>query len=55
MIVIAATVFGALMGSLVASRRKGKSLDILQYAAGYAILFAMAGLFVTLIVHRTAM
>lgn len=55
MIVISAAVFGALLGAMVASRRKGKPLDILQYAAGYGIPFAMLGLFVTLIVHRSAM
>ncbi|CUJ98892.1 apolipoprotein acyltransferase [Shimia thalassica] len=52
MIVIFSALFGALLGTLFAKRRKGKRLDILQYAAAYAMAFAILGLFVTLIVHR---
>ncbi|MFC2969060.1 apolipoprotein acyltransferase [Acidimangrovimonas pyrenivorans] len=52
MIVIAGLVLGALYGGFLARRRKGSGLDIAQYAAGYGILFAILGLFVTIIVER---
>ena len=54
MIVIAGAILGALFGAFLAKRREGKRLDILQYAAGYAILFMIIGLFITIFVHRAA-
>lgn len=54
MIVIAGLVIGLLFGATLAKRRKGKTKDLLQYAAAYAILFSIIGLFVTVIVHRIA-
>ncbi len=48
MIVFAAALTGALVGAQVARGRKGKGLDIAQYAAGYGIAFGIVGLFVTL-------
>ncbi|MDX1781726.1 MAG: hypothetical protein R3256_10445 [Thalassovita sp.] len=54
MIVIAGAIFGALFGALLAKRRNGKGLDMLQYAAGFAILFMIIGLFITVFVHRAA-
>lgn len=49
MIVIAGLALGAIGGALLAKRRGGKSLDMAQYAAGFAIAFGLLGLFATLI------
>ncbi|SEP55195.1 hypothetical protein [Thalassovita taeanensis] len=54
MIVILGAILGAFFGALLAYRRKGRRLDMLQYAAGYAILFMIIGLFLTIFVHRAA-
>lgn len=53
MIVLAALVFGALMGWGVARRRGGRGLDQLQHAAGYGIAWALVGVFVTILIVRT--
>lgn len=55
MIVLGAALLGAIIGGLTAARRKGTGLDIAQYAAGYAIAFALLGLFATLFLHRAAL
>lgn len=47
-------VLGALIGALVAKRRGGNRLDMAQYAGGFAILFAIAGLFVAIFLFRSA-
>ena len=52
MIIAAGLIFGALTGTLTAKRRGGKTLDMLQYAAGYGIAFMLAGVFVTIILER---
>lgn len=52
MIVIAASILGAIWGGLLARRRGGNRLDIAQYAAGFAILFAILGLFATIFLER---
>lgn len=52
MIVIAGLVLGALWGGFLARRRKGKGLDIAQYATAFAILGAILGLFATVIIDR---
>lgn len=52
MIVIAGLILGAVIGALNAKRRKGTTVDILQYAFIYAMIFGMLGLFITLFVHR---
>jgi len=54
MIVIIGAILGALSGALIAKRRKGRLADILQYAFVYMLVFALAGLFATLIIHRSA-
>ncbi|SLN16704.1 hypothetical protein ROA7450_00461 [Roseovarius albus] len=54
MFVIFGAVIGALLGAFRAKARKGKLADILQYAFVYSLIFALAGLFVTLIIHRSA-
>ena len=52
MIVYGGFVLGALIGGLTARKRGGKPADIAQYAAGYAIAFCLAGLFLTIILDR---
>lgn len=52
MIVLAGLVFGALTGASLARKRGGNRLDMAQYAAGFAIAFALVGLFVTIFVER---
>jgi archaellum biogenesis protein FlaJ (TadC family) len=47
-IVISATVFGALLGAVVARRRGGRRLDMAHHAAAFAILFAVIGMVVTI-------
>ena len=54
MIVILGAILGAVSGALIAKRRKGRVADILQYAFVYALIFALAGHFSTLIVHRSS-
>lgn len=54
MVVIASLIIGAALGGLTARRRGGKRLDILQYAAGYAIAFTILGLFATIFIDRMA-
>ena len=52
MIVIAGLLFGALFGAYRARRRQGTGFDIAQYAAAHAILFALLGLFVTILIDK---
>lgn len=52
MIFYATTFIGAIYGAFLAKRRGGKGLDMLQYAAGFGILFAVIGLFITLGINR---
>lgn len=52
MIVLIAFVLGIAWGGYLARRRGGGRLDILQYAAAFGIAFAIAGLFLTVIVER---
>jgi hypothetical protein len=54
MIVIAGLVLGALLGAVTASKRGGKGLDILQYAAGYGIAFCLLGVVLTILIERMA-
>ncbi|WP_299350308.1 hypothetical protein [uncultured Shimia sp.] len=54
MIVLGSAILGAILGALQAKKRKGKPLDLLQYAAIYAMIFAVVGLFITIILHRMA-
>lgn len=54
MIVIIAALIGATLGGLTARKRGGARLDILQYAASFAIAFAVVGLIATVIIHRAA-
>lgn len=52
MIVIIGAVIGAIIGGTLARRRKGGTADILQYAAVYALIFALIGLFATIMITR---
>jgi hypothetical protein len=52
MIVIGAALIGAVLGGLKAKKRGGVMADIAQYAAIYAIIFALAGLIATILIHR---
>ena len=55
MIVIGAALLGAIIGAFTANRRKGNTLDILQYAAGFAMAFAILGMIATVVIHRMAL
>lgn len=55
MIVLAAGIAGAVYGGLMARRRGGKAADVAQYAAGFGIAFALAGLFLTIFLDRAAL
>ncbi len=52
MIVLICGLIGAVLGYLTAKRRRGKGLDMAQYAAGFGIAFMILGLFLTLIIER---
>lgn len=52
MILVPALVLGALLGYMTAARRGGNRLDRLQYAAVYAMIFALIGLFAALMIDR---
>ena len=52
MIVLAASIGGAILGALLARKRHGNGLDMIQYAAGFAIAFALLGLFASIILAR---
>jgi hypothetical protein len=52
MFVLGGVILGALSGGLTARKRGGKPADIAQWAAVWAILFGLVGLFVTLFLDR---
>lgn len=53
MIVLGFVVLGIGLGLRAARKRNGNRLDMLQYGAGYGIAFALMGMFVTIVVHRS--
>ncbi|WP_294225816.1 hypothetical protein [uncultured Shimia sp.] len=55
MFVLLGALLGAITGGTLAKKRGGKRADILQYGAVYAMIFAILGLFITLIIHRMAL
>lgn len=52
MIVIGLAILGAIIGGMTARKRRGNRKDIAQYAAGYALAFAILGMFLTVIIDR---
>jgi hypothetical protein len=52
MLIFAGALGGALWGGFLARRRKGSRLDIAQYAAAFAIAFAILGLFATVLLDK---
>ncbi|WP_166434118.1 hypothetical protein [Roseovarius spongiae] len=52
MLVIVGIVGGATWGALLARRRKGNRLDMLQYATGFGIAFGLFAFFATVIFLR---
>ena len=54
MIVLVSAGLGILLGIRNARRRNGNRLDMLQYATGYGIAFALLGVFGTLAIERLA-
>ena len=52
MIVIGLAILGAIIGGMTARKRRGNRKDIAQYAAGYALAFAILGMFATVIIDR---
>jgi len=52
MLVLLGAALGAATGGSIAWRRNGSWADIAQYGVVFAMLFALAGLFLTLIIHR---
>jgi len=51
-IILAASIVGAILGALLARKRRGNRLDMIQYAAGFAIAFALLGLFASIFLAR---
>lgn len=52
MIVIAALIFGALLGYRRAATRGGNGFDRAQYAAVHAIVMGLLGLIITIAINR---
>jgi len=52
MIVLAGAVLGAILGLILATRRKGNAFDKAQYAATLAIMFGLIGLLVSIGISR---
>ena len=47
-------VLGALLGAFRARRRGGTVLDLLQWGAGFGVIFGLIGLFVMVFLLRSA-
>jgi prolipoprotein diacylglyceryltransferase len=52
MIVIFGVLLGAIIGTFTARKRKGNKFDMLQYGFGYAVLFGVLGMFLTIVAER---
>ncbi|WP_086052948.1 hypothetical protein [Pseudoruegeria sp. SK021] len=52
MIIIAGAILGGSYGAWLAAKRKGNKYDIAQYAATFAMAFAVIGLFATIFINR---
>jgi uncharacterized membrane protein YeaQ/YmgE (transglycosylase-associated protein family) len=53
-IAILVGLIGALIGGTLAKKRKGKTIDIIQYAGIYFLIFAILGLFLNTLLLRLA-
>lgn len=53
-LVIAGVILGAVLGPMRARQLGGKRIDALHYAAAFALIGALIGLFGTIILHRMA-
>ena len=53
MIVLAGAILGAILGVWNAKRRGGRKLDMLQYGVATSIAFTLAGLIITILIHRS--
>ncbi|MDR0808980.1 MAG: hypothetical protein LBE86_07630 [Gemmobacter sp.] len=53
MIVITAAILGALIGVFRARAHGGGALDMAQWAAGFAIAFALLAAFATIFIERS--
>lgn len=51
--ILGGAAFGALLGTGLARRRGGRGADLLHWAGVLAIVFALIGLFVSVIVARS--
>lgn len=51
-VIFGAGILGAATGAWMARRRKGNLADMLQWGFVLAVLFALAGLFLTILVLR---
>lgn len=54
MIVIAGLILGVLTGDFRARRAGGNGKDRAQWAAVHALIFGVAGLLITIFVHRSS-
>ena len=52
MIILFGAIFGIATGAFIARRRKGHLADILQYAFVYGAIFAVSGLFASILIQR---
>ena len=52
---LAGLFLGALLGAFRAKRKGGKLLDVLQWAAVYAMIFGVIGLFILIGIDRSHM
>lgn len=51
---ILAVIAGGLVGAMVARRRNGAALDYVHHIAVFAIIFAVIGLGLTVLINRSA-
>ena len=50
---LAGIVIGAVVGAVRAKMRGGKTLDMLQWAAVFAMIFGLIGLFALVLIERS--
>lgn len=46
-------ILGALFGAFNAKRNGGKTADLLQWAAAFAVIFGLIGLFILIFIERS--